>query len=184
MPNPVTTKITIGGNSGTGKGTVASLLAKQLDFSCYSAGDFFREIAKARGFESVNAFQQSLHGDNPDDDSVDREVDARTKQFGEASDRFVVEGRLCAHMIPQGFNVLLTCDDMVRFTRIAQREGISVTQVEHDTREREALYTAAYQRFYAIDDYLDAQYYDLVIDTTDIPPAVIVDRIIGAITKS
>ena len=54
------TKITIGGLSGTGKGTVAKILASKLDFELHSVGNFFREIAKERGFSSLLEFQKTI----------------------------------------------------------------------------------------------------------------------------
>jgi len=176
------TKITIGGLSGTGKGTVAKMLAEHLGFEYQSAGNFFREIAKERGFESLLAMQQAIHHEDATDTSVDEAVDARTRQFGETHDRFVIEGRLCAHMIPQAFKVLLLCDDQKRFARIAAREGIASDVAEQETLERETLYSNFYKRFYGIDAYNDPKYYDAVIDTSDILPDEIVAEIITKLT--
>lgn len=180
--NPAHTKITIGGLSGTGKGTVAKLLAERLGFSCHSAGDFFREIARERGYESVLALQQAIHAEGSEDMSVDELVDERTRIFGQRHDRFVMEGRLCAHMIPQAFNILLTCDDVLRFGRIASREGIDIAQAEEETKVREQLYSNVYKKFYNIDSYADPKHYDLVIDTSAILPDEIVAQIIESLT--
>jgi predicted cytidylate kinase len=176
------TKITIGGLSGTGKGTVAKMLAERLGFEAHSAGNFFREIAKERGYESLLALQQAVHHVDVMDSSVDEVVDSRTKQFGETHDRFVMEGRLCAHMIPQAFNILLTCNDEKRFGRIAKREGITEELAKAETLERENLYSNFYKQFYGIEAYNDPQYYDAVIDTSDILPDEIVEHIIAKLT--
>lgn len=176
------TKITIGGLSGTGKGTVAKKLAHQLGFEYQSAGNFFREIAKERGYDSLLALQQVVHVPGSEDTSVDEVVDARTRQFGETHNNFVIEGRLCAHMIPQGYNILLLCDDDSRFQRIAEREGKSVAVVKQETEERERLYTNFYTHFYGISAYNDPQHYDLIIDTSAILPDEIVTQIISALT--
>jgi predicted cytidylate kinase len=178
----VHTKITIGGLSGTGKGTVAKLLAERLGFSRHSAGDFFREIAKERGYESLLALQQVVHTEGSIDTSVDEMVDARTREFGESHDRFVIEGRLCAHMIPNAFKILLTCDDTARFGRIASREGITPELAEQQTKEREQLYSNFYKKFYNIESYADPSHYDLVIDTSAILPDEIVELIIAKLT--
>ncbi|MEY2640828.1 MAG: hypothetical protein RL150_221 [Candidatus Parcubacteria bacterium] len=182
MIMPKHTKITLGGLSGTGKGTVAALLAKRLGFSCHSAGDFFREIARERGYDSVLALQEMIHKEGEEDTSVDEMVDARTRMFGASHDRFIVEGRLCAHMIPQAFNILLTCADELRFARIASREGIQLSVARAETEARERLYSNAYKKFYNIESYADPKHYDLVIDTSAILPDEIVERIIKALT--
>jgi CMP/dCMP kinase len=182
MEHQTKTKITIGGLSGTGKGTVAKKLAEQLGFEYQSAGNFFREIAKERGYESILALQKVVHAEGHEDTSVDEIVDARTRQFGETHDRFVIEGRLCAHMIPQACNILLLCDDMTRFGRIAQREGKTLEIIKQETEERERLYTNFYKHFYGISAYNDPQHYDLIIDTSAILPDEIVTQIISALT--
>lgn len=178
------TKITIGGLSGTGKGTVARVLAETLGFECHSAGDFFREIAKERGYDSVLALQQEVHAEGSNDTSVDELVDNRTRTFGEQHDRFVIEGRLCAHMIPQAYNILLLCDDTIRFERIAQRENSTFEEIATETKERERLYTEFYKRFYGIEDHNDPAYYDLIIDTSAILPDEIVKQIISTLTQT
>lgn len=182
IDSPKYTKITIGGLSGTGKGTVAKLLAARLGFSCHSAGDFFREIAKERGYESVLALQKVIHAGDITDTSVDEAVDARTRAFGQSHDRFVIEGRLCAHMIPHAFKILLTCEDDKRFARVASRESITVALAQQQTEERERLYSNFYQKFYNIASYADPSHYDLVIDTSAILPDEIVEQIITKLT--
>ena len=173
------TKITIGGLSGTGKGTVAKILASKLDFELHSVGNFFREIAKERGFSSLLEFQKTIHSEDNTDFSADIETDERTKKFGAEKDNFIIEGRLCAHMIPDAFKILLTCVDDERFRRVAERQKISIDEARIETLEREKLYTDFYSRFYKIDDYLDESYYDFVIDTTNILPEQIVESIIN-----
>lgn len=173
------TKITIGGLSGTGKGTVAKMLAEKLSYKLSSAGNFFRELAKEKGYESILDFQKVIHSTDNTDFSVDIEVDERTKKFGEENDHFIIEGRLCAHMIPDAFKILLTCGDEERFRRVAQRQRIDIEDAKKETLEREKLYTDFYKRFYKIENYLDESHYSLVIDTTNIGPEEIVESIIN-----
>ena len=172
-------KITIGGLSGTGKGTVAKILAEKLGFELNSAGNFFRELAKEKGYDSVLEFQKEIHSEGNDDFSVDIAVDERTKKFGEENIDFIIEGRLCAHMIPTAFKILLICEDNERFRRVAERQKISQEDAKAETLTRETLYTDFYKRFYKIDNYLDHKYYDLIIDTTSILPDEIVEKIIN-----
>ncbi len=173
------TKITIGGLSGTGKGTVARMLAEKLGFQLNSAGNFFRELAKEKGYNSVLEFQKVIHAERNDDFSVDIETDERTKKFGLENTNFVIEGRLCAHMIPDAFKILLICSDEERFRRVAQRQKVNVEEAKKETLERERLYTDFYKRFYQIENYLDESHYDLVINTTFTPPEEIVQNIIN-----
>lgn len=173
------TKITIGGLSGTGKGTVAKMLAERLGFQLSSAGNFMREIAKEKGYATLLDFQKEIHSENNTDFSADTAVDERTKKFALENDNFVIEGRLCAHMAPFAFKILLTCSDEERFKRVSFRQKVSVEEAEKETLEREKLYSDFYQRFYKIDNYLDEKYYDFAVDTTNILPEEIVEKIIN-----
>jgi predicted cytidylate kinase len=173
------TKITIGGLSGTGKGTVAKMLAEKLGFQLSSAGNFMREIAKEKGFDTLLDFQKSIHSKDNKDFSADISVDERTKKFAQENDKFVIEGRLCAHMIPEAFKIALNCSDEERFKRVALRQKMTVQKAEKETLERERLYTDFYKRFYKIENYLDESHYDLIIDTTNILPEDIVEKIIN-----
>jgi cytidylate kinase len=155
---------------------------QSLGFEVTSAGDFFRALAKERGFDSLLAFQESLHTEGGDT-GVDELVDARTKLYGEMHDEFVIEGRLCAHMIQEAFKILLLCDDTVRYERVASRQNVSVEDAQYETEKREALYTAFYKKHYGIEDYLGSAHYDLVIDTTEKSPSEILKEIITHITQ-
>lgn len=175
------TKITIGGLSGTGKGTVAKGLAEKIGFKFTSAGNFFRELAKEKGYNSVLELQKVIHSPESTDSSIDIEVDERTKKFGSENDRFIIEGRLCAHMIPGAFKILLTCNEEERFKRVAERQGVDFETAKKETLERENLYTNFYKTFYKIENYLDERYYDLIIDTTSISPEEIIQDLINKI---
>ncbi len=177
--NMKSTKITIGGLSGTGKGTVAKMIAEKLGFQYNSAGNFFRELAKEKGYESLLEFQKAVQGENSQDYIVDLEVDERTRKYGKENEKFVMEGRLCAHMIPDAFKILLLCEDVERFRRIAQRQNLGLNEAKKETLAREELYTNLYKNFYKIENYLDIKHYDLIIDTTHILPDEIVEKIIN-----
>jgi predicted cytidylate kinase len=155
------------------------MLSEKLGFQLNSAGNFFRELAKEKGFESVLDFQKVIHAEGNSDFSVDIETDERTKKFGLENTNFVIEGRLCAHMVPDAFKILLTCSDEERFRRVAQRQKIDIEDAKQETLEREKLYTNFYKRFYKIENYLDDSHYDLVVDTTNILPEEIIENIIN-----
>ncbi|PIN81309.1 cytidylate kinase, partial [Candidatus Woesearchaeota archaeon CG10_big_fil_rev_8_21_14_0_10_32_9] len=63
-------KITISGNLGSGKSTVAKMLAKDLGYSHYSTGDFMRKMAEERG---ITLLELGKIAEN--DSSIDYELD-------------------------------------------------------------------------------------------------------------
>ena len=94
--------ITISGRPGSGKSTVARLLARRLRFDHVSAGDFMRDMAAERGISVLELSRIAEH-----DDAIDREIDERSRRLGEERDRFVIDARLAWHFIPDAFKVFL-----------------------------------------------------------------------------
>lgn len=169
------TKITIGGLSGTGKGTVAKQLAEKLDFQYMSVGNFVRETIREKG---IDILQYNIEK-NKDPEAEERSLDNRTEEFGLNNDKFVFEGHIAAFFIPDAFKILLTCDEDSRLNRIAQRQNISFEDSKHETLEREKMQIDNYRKVYNIENHVDSSHYDLVIDTTNILPDEIIEKIIN-----
>lgn len=169
-------RITLGGLAGTGKGTISTMLAEKLELQRVSTGDFFRDVAKEKGLSLVELDKQSLT-----DNSVDILTDNRTKDFAEKKNNFILDSRLAAHFVKDAYKILLLCDDR-RYERIAGRDQIPVEEAKKETLEREATYHKRYGELYNLADFDDPKYYDLVIDTSDLTPEQIVEKIISQIT--
>ncbi|MCB9805561.1 AAA family ATPase [Candidatus Nomurabacteria bacterium] len=174
-------KITIGGLSGTGKGTISKMLAEKIGFTRASVGDFAREMAKEEGM-TIFQFDQKHQNDEEAGKKLDLILDQRTEDFGRENTNFVFEGRLPAHFIKDAFKILLTCQDEERARRIGQRDETSAEDSLKEALEREALLRDRYQIAYNLADFDDPKYYDFVIDTTNITPDQIVEKIISQIT--
>ncbi|MBI2654170.1 nucleoside monophosphate kinase [Candidatus Woesearchaeota archaeon] len=84
-------RITISGKAGTGKSTVAKLLAHKLNLKHYSIGDLMRAMAKEKGITLLELNQLAEQ-----DKSIDLELDDKLKELGQEKDNFVVDGRLTA----------------------------------------------------------------------------------------
>jgi predicted cytidylate kinase len=173
-------KITLGGLSGTGKGTIVKLLAEKLGFEKVSVGNLLRDIAAERNITIVE-LDKLLHDSPEESFRIDKVVDMRTKEYGEKNKNFIIESRLGAHFVPDAFKILLLCDDR-RYERIANREGISIEKAKQDTLSRESTYHRRYGTLYNLADFDDPKYYDLVIDTSDVTPEEILNKIIQKIT--
>ncbi|MFA7193905.1 MAG: cytidylate kinase family protein [Candidatus Paceibacterota bacterium] len=169
------TKITIGGLSGTGKGTVAKMLAEKLGFQYMSVGNFVREIIKEKGIDILQYNTEK----NKDPEVAEKILDNRTKDFGLKNDSFVFEGHIAAFFIPDAFKILLTCDDEVRINRIVERQNMSYEESKYETLEREKMQIENYKKVYNIEDHVNPSHYDLVIDTTSVLPEEIVEKIIN-----
>lgn len=169
------TKITIGGLSGTGKGTVAKMLAEKLGFTYMSVGNFVRESIKERGIDILQYNEEK----NINPEAEEKKLDDRTKDYGLNNNNFVFEGHISAFFIPDAFKILLICDEKSRIERISQRQNMDYEDSKNETLSRERLQIENYKKVYGIDNHIDPKHYDLVIDTTNILPEEIVEKIIN-----
>ncbi len=169
--------ITISGQAGSGKSTVARMLAKMLGFKHYSIGDLRREMALKKG---ITLAELNRLGEK--EDFTDKDVDEHQKMLGEKEDNFVIDGRTSFHFIPHAVKVYLEAGIKERAKRVFQDErGTERFSDLDDTAkalvEREKSDNRRYKKYYNI-DCNDKKHYDLVIDSSRIPAKKVAERII------
>ncbi len=174
--------ITIAGRAGSGKSTVARLLAKKLRLKHYSMGDLQREIAREKGITLIE-----LGRLEEKDDSIDRELDNKQKELGKKEDNFVIDGRLPAFFIPNSIKIFLDADEETRAKRILKDDRVEENNIDlkktiENTRAREESENKRYKQFYGYDCY-DKSKYDYVIDTSDLSVKEVVDDVLEIIGK-
>jgi predicted cytidylate kinase len=162
--------ITIAGPPGSGKSTTAKKVAHKLEYTHFSSGDIFREIAK--GYDLDVAGLNKLAEDNFD---LDYQVDSRLRQMGEDMENLVVDSRTAFHWIPQSFKVYLDLDietassrvfeQIVSGGRVSQFAN-SVNDVKFDIETRINSELKRYHKLYKL-DYTKSEHYDLIINTVD-----------------
>lgn len=171
-------RITISGKAGSGKSTVARLLSEKLSLKHYSIGDLMRAMAKEKGMSLIE-----LNRLAETDNSIDFELDEKLKELGNAKDDFVVDGRLTAHFIPDAdVRVFLDTDDRVRAERILKdkrehEKSEDINEMTEKIRKREESEKKRYMQYYGV-DYADKKLYNLIIDTTQLMPKEVVERIV------
>jgi cytidylate kinase len=157
--------ITVSGFHGTGKTTVAEMLARALGLRHVSAGQLFRQMAEERGLSlsalSVRASEK---------DELDRLVDSRTKEEAKKGNA-VIDGLLAGWMAGEDADLkfYLFAPDDVRVARIARRDKCSLEEARKATFSRERLERRRFKRFYAI-DIDDLSIYDLILNTGLLSP--------------
>lgn len=168
--------ITISGVPGSGKTTVARLLAERLGLPHVYAGDLYRQEAKRRGL-TLAAFNALCERDY----SIDRALDARMAERARAGD-VVLEGRLAGYLAAEnGLNALkvwLDASDETRARRVAQREASDWRAVLEENRLRHQSDAARYRAIYGY-DLADHGVYDVVLATDDQTPEQLVEALIG-----
>jgi len=109
--------ITICGQAGSGKSSIARVLAKRLGYKHYSMGDMRRKMAAERG---ITLAEFNKLGEK--EDFTDREVDEYQAQLGKKEDSFVVDGRTSWYLISQSVKVYLIADIKSRAKRVFRDE--------------------------------------------------------------
>jgi len=173
-------KITISGTSGSGKSTVGKLLARKLNYEHYSNGDFMREMAEER---KISLLELSKEAET--DMSIDQELDNRQIQLGKTQDNFVIDSRLGFHFVSDSIKIFLDADFETRAKRILadtirKEHNVNLNTTKENMKKREESEKKRYKEYYNLDT-SDKSNYDLIIDTTNISPEQVVDKITGYI---
>ena len=152
--------ITLSGQPGSGKTSVAKELAEKYGFVVISAGEQFRKLAAERGM-TLEEFG-SLAENDP---SIDLAIDQRQKELSRQFPNVLVEGRLAGRTIEADMRIWLKTPLRIRAERISNRENIPVHRAYDETHAREICELSRYKKYYDI-DLTDLSCYDLVIDTS------------------
>ena len=160
--------IAVCGPSGAGKGTLGKFISEYLDINYYSAGDFFRSLAKEKGLTVEELSEQA-------DKETDLEVDRRTLEKGLNED-CVIESRIAAWALGEyaDLSIYITADLEERAKRVMEdlenrenEEGAKeLEEVKHTIRKRDKDNKERYREYYGI-NMKDTSIFDIIIDNTD-----------------
>lgn len=167
--------VTISGLPGSGKTTVARLVARTLGLEHVYAGNIFRRQAEANGLSLEEYLRRAEQ-----DSSIDRELDGQMESRA-ARGEAVLEGRLAAFMADRAgapaLKVFLDATEVVRARRIRDREGGAAAERLREIQAREASDHRRYLDLYGV-DYHDLARYDLVMETDRGTPEEIAQAIV------
>jgi len=108
--------ITLSGNSGTGKSTVAQQLKKTLNYELFSVGSFIRAEADKRSL-SINDFHNTI-------DAVDIQNIIKEKFFEiRKRDGVILDSRTAWIFIPESYKVYLQASYYVCAQRLVKDES-------------------------------------------------------------
>jgi predicted cytidylate kinase len=175
-------RITISGPPGSGKTTACRTLSEKLGMEARVFGEFFRKLAKERGMSLVEFSELAER-----DPSIDEAIDKMILDIAKANSHIILESRLSAYMLTKNnipaFRVYLGASPEVRLKRVGIRDGESPEDVYRHTIERQSSEAKRYKMYYDI-DIEDKSVYDLILDTDDMEPDQVVDRILKGIEES
>jgi cytidylate kinase len=166
--------LTVGGLPGTGTSTLCGLLEKELGLPYVYAGQIFRQEAASRGLSLAELNELALA-----DESVDRALDDRQLELlGQGN--VILEGRMSGWLARRqgidAFTVWLVCDEEERVRRLVARDGGDPGTQGLAMRRRTEQEADRYRRYYDA-DIEDLSIYDLVLDSTNIPPQDLARRV-------
>lgn len=186
--------ITISGMPGSGKSTVAELLAKKLKAERIYVGGLRRELAREKGMtlQKLNEYAAT----HPETDvDVDHMAAAKARESEKKGVIVIVEGRTQFHFLPESIKIYMKVRPEEGARRIwndlqnkalqeKRNEGNipSFEAMKKRIYEREEEDAARYKKYYNIDQRDESQY-DLVIDSTGLTPQQVVEKINSLITK-
>lgn len=158
--------ITIAGDLGSGKSTVANHLINNINYRIESAGLIFRRLAEQHGM-TAKEFNQFIES-NPKYDNM---VDDAIKEIGEKEENIIFDSRLAWYFVPKSFKIYMYVDIDTATERIFNDKGrVSESYSDMETAKKEIIErrqseVLRYKTFYNvdIDNYNN---YDFIIDTS------------------
>lgn len=164
--------VTVSGEVGAGKSTVARALARALGLRYISSGEIFRQEARRRGASLAELGRLAER-----DPAIDRMIDETQVTEARGGD-IVVESRLSGWLIDGDVRVWLRAPLDVRAKRVAARDGMAADAARADIEERENCERRRYAALYKI-DFGDLTRYHLILDTSLWGPEDITHAIAG-----
>ncbi len=170
--------ISLGGQLASGKGAVSEILQKELNFGIYKNGDYFRKLALDMGMDVTNFNIYVIN--HPE---IDRKIEYSAKEYAQCHDNFIIDARLGWYAVPESFKVFLKVDIDVAAERAFKDQKrkksenfTNVEQQKEDLIKRYKLENERYFELYGVRKE-DESNYDLIIDTTNITPEEVAERI-------
>jgi cytidylate kinase len=174
--------LTITGDLGSGKSTVAKIVAEKLKLKYYSTGSIFRKVAA-----DMQLSLKELGELAKKDKRIDKRIDDYQKKLGEKEDDFILEGRLGFHFVPKSVKICLKVELNESAKRIISDkrsdesfetldEAINAIKIRRNSEKER------YKELYNV-DIDNLKNYDLVIDTTVIPASEVAKKIIEFVSQ-
>lgn len=165
--------ISFNGDEGSGKSTIAKLVAVELDYPRYYMGQIFRNMAAKRNLTLVEYVKLG-----ETDPSIDKEVDDYLIDLSKKESDFIIESRTAWHFIPTSLKIYLRVNEKEGAIRVfseLQKENernevsgdFSLEDILKKIQERRITDDARYMKYYGI-NIRDEKNYDLVLDTTNL----------------
>lgn len=176
--------ISLAGDLGSGKSTVASLLCERLSYPLHRNGDYFRKLGIEMGM-SVTEFNEYVK-DHPE---IDNQIENSARKAADENEELIIDARLGWYAVPESFKVYLTVDidEAARraFNDLTRKKSESFETIEEQKADLEKRFNLENERYFNIYGIHkdDKSNYDFIIDTTNIEKEEVVEIIIEEYKK-
>lgn len=166
--------ISFNGQEGSGKSTIAKMVAEKLGWPRYYMGQMFRDMAEEKGM-TLPEFRIVCDND-PD---FDKKVDDRVVKLSQEHEKFVIESRTAWHFIPNSVKIYLRIDPNVAAERIFKamsdnnnrgnedKNLDTIENIRESIIKRRCEDSERYLSLYGIRQD-EEKNYDFIIDTTNL----------------
>lgn len=166
--------ITITGELGSGKSTVAQLLCDEYGFTKYSTGTIQREIAKEKGITTLELNQLMSNDVN---NKYDAMIDNKTVEISRNNigKNIVYDSRMAWHFVEKSFKVYITVDIHVAANRVIMADRgkeehyDSLEEAAKSLIKRKQLEDSRFAQIYSVNT-TDFGNYDLIVDSSVLAP--------------
>lgn len=172
---------TVSGEIGSGKSSVARLLAERTGAEFHSTGGMQRRLARGR---RLSTLEMNLLSET--EPTIDQQIDGFTRELAASGRDVVIDSRLAWHFVPQALKVFLRVDTREAVARVlgdrsrhGEAEAYSGRQdAVRDILARQESERRRFLSTYGVDLFRWSNY-DLVIETSEIPAERVVELILG-----
>ena len=171
--------ITITGDLGSGKSTVAKLIAEKTGMEYFSTGKIQRKIAEELQIDTLE-----LNKRGKEDKSTDNLIDGKLIAMNnDGTDNIILDSRMAWHFVNNSFKIYLTAIPLIAAERVCAdktRTGEPVGDVLTTCKNllaRQKEENERFSAFYNV-DCKDLNNFDLVIDTSSATPQEITELIL------
>ena len=175
-------KISLAGDLGSGKSTVAKILIDALGAEYYSTGGKVRSIAERMGMTigELNVYMET----HPE---IDREIDDSLVALSQSDKPYIIDSRMAWHFTQGTFKVYLSTDIETASLRIMRagrscEQSSTLEETIDCTRRRRESERKRYSEKYGV-DICDLLNYSLVVDTAYTTPEEVAGVILSCFEK-
>jgi CMP/dCMP kinase len=176
--------ISITGDLGSGKSTVAKEICRVLNYKYLSMGQLQRQLGQERG---MNTLEFNKFTDN--NKEIDDYIDQRLKDVNTQTDSYVLDSRLGWHFVKTSFKVYLMAVDEVSASRVLVDEkrigeplALDIKEKIKEQSERRKIESARFEKNYGVKPSIFKDF-DVIIDTSSASISEVTNLILSLYEK-